>query len=330
MRLFIGHQSALYFWLRGSSGLWSAEPCRVHSLSHCAYNTLDVQSFPLPRDAFGPNPLHIMIDSPAKRRNTALQKCHVWMTPIAEKSFVAIGHDVFVASPTLCFLQAANSLSYFELAELGYELCGAYSRTPGSGNGFIDRYNRLTTPKQIETICHKLEGASGRKLALKAVRRVLPNSKSPAETDMAIKTVFSLIEGGHGYPHPELNGEVTLTDQALQIAYKPHIYPDMMWRKEKLCLEYESHLHHERASDRKRDSVRRNALGCMGFKVITVTPSQLQSIAEFDGIMNEVAHHLGIRTRPTSQKTFEKRFELNEAIKKRMRDDLKPTGWPYV
>ncbi|MBO4364983.1 MAG: hypothetical protein J5804_01665, partial [Eggerthellaceae bacterium] len=258
MRLYIGYQSALYFWLRGSSGLWSVEPCRVSSLRHCAYNALDVQSFMLPRDAFGPDPLHIMVDSPSKRRDTPFQKCHVWSTPLAEKSFVAIGHNVFVASPALCFLQAANTLSRFELTELGYELCGAYSRTPGSGKGFIDRYNQLTTPRQIDLLCKKLEGAAGRKLALKAIRRVLPNSKSPAETDMAIKTVSSFIEGGYGSPHPELNGEVSLTDEALRIIDGPNVYPDLMWRNEKLCLEYESHLHHEQASDRTHDSIRRN------------------------------------------------------------------------
>nr|AHF24855.1 KLF2 Krueppel-like factor 2 [uncultured bacterium Contig1491] len=271
-----------------------------------------------------------MVNDSKKRRDTPLQKCHVWTTPLAEKSFVPIGHGVFVASPALCFLQAARSLSYFEHVELGYELCGAYSRTPGSGNGFINRYSQLATPKQIASLCDKLEYAPGRKAALRAIRRVLPNSKSPAETDMAIKIVFSLIEGGYGLPHPELNGEVPLTDEAAQIAGKQRVYPDVMWRKEKLCLEYESHLHHELASDRISDSIRRNALGCMGFKVITVTPSQLKSITEFDGIMSEVARHLKIRMRPTSKKTFERRFALNEAIKKRMRDDLKPTEWPYI
>ena len=330
MRLFIGYQSALYFWLRGSSGLWSVEPCRVNSLSHCAYNVTDAQSFIMPHNAFGPAPLHIMVDSPLKRRDTPFQKCHVWTTPLAGKCFVPIGHNVFVASPALCFLQATNSLSFFELAELGYELCGCYSRTPGSGNGFIDRYNILTTPKQIASLCNKLENATGRRTAQRAAKYLLPNSKSPAETDMAIKIVFPFVKGGYKFPFPELNGEVPVTDEAARIINEQKIYPDMMWRKGKLCLEYESSLHHELASDRKRDSVRRNALGCMGFKVITVTPSQLKSVSEFNGIANEAARHLRIRLQEKSSKTFEKRIELNEAIKKRMRDDLKPAEWPYV
>ena len=330
MRLFIGYESALYFWLRGSSGLWTAEPCRVRTLAQCAYNALDAQSFQLPRDAFGPDPLHIMVDSPAKRRDTPFQKCHVWTTSLAEKSFVPIGHNVFVASPALCFLQSANSRTLFELAELGYELCGGYSRTPGSGSGFITRYDQLATPKQIALLCDKLEYATGRRAALRAIQYVLPNSKSPAESDMAVKVVFPLAEGGYKLPVPELNGEVPVEGEAAQIVSQSNIYPDILWRKKKLCLEYDSSLHHELAADRKRDSVRRNALGCMGFKVITVTPSQLQSVSEFDAIATEAARHLGVQIRTRSSKAFEKRFELNEAIKKRMRDDLKPRDWPYV
>lgn len=330
MRLFIGYNSALYFWLRGSNGLWAAEPCRVSSLAHCAYNAGDVGSFSLPRDAFGPGPLHVMVDHPNKRRNTPAQLCHVWSGPLAEKCFVAIGHNVFVASPAFCFLQAAASLAFFDLAELGYELCGLYSRTPGIGTGFIDRYSLLTNPKEITLLVNKLSQAAGSRQALRALKRVMPNSKSPAETDMAVKTVFSLIQGGYGLPLAELNGEVPLTEEASLIVRKSKLYPDEMWRKEKVCLEYDSSLHHGSEADRKRDSLKRNALGCMGFNVITVTPSQLQSVSEFDGIAAEAARHLGIRIRATSPKTLQKRFELNETIKQRIRSDLRPIEWPYI
>ena len=330
MRLFIGYSSALYFWLRGSQGLWACEPSHATSLSRCAYNIGDVASFALPRDAFGPGPLHIMVDNPSKRRKTVDPCYHVWTKPLARGGLVPIGHDVFVASPALSFLQMASNLSFFELAELGYELCGGYSRTPGIEPGFIQRYYTLATPDAITRFITKLSYAPGSEKALRALQRVMPNSKSPAESDMAIKTVFSPLQGGYGLPMAELNPEIPLTDEAASIAHKTSLYPDELWRKAKVCLEYDSKLHHEKASDRTRDSLKRNALGCMGYKVITVTPSQLQSVNEFDGIALEVARYLKKRIRPATQKVVQSRYELNEAIRKRIRDDLTPTQWPYV
>lgn len=330
MRLFIGYSSALYFWLRGSLGLWAAEPCRVSSLSQCAYNVGDVESFLLLREAFGPNPLHIMVDHPGKRRDTPSQKCHVQSGSPPKNCFVAIGHSVFVASPALCFLQAAKTLSFFDLVELGYELCGGYSRTPGVGSGFLQRDNRLITPQSISRLVSSLSFLANSEVAACALKYVLPNSKSPAETDMSVKTVLPIMRGGYGFPPPELNGEVPLTAEAAMIARRRSVYPDAMWRKEKACLEYDSSLHHERAADRTRDSLKRNALGCMGYKVITVTPSQLQSVSEFNGVAKELARYLGRKTRALTQRSQNARFDLNEAIKRRMRDDLKPAEWPYV
>lgn len=328
-RLFIGYSSALYFWLRGSRGLWPAEPCRITSIARCAYNANDVQSFLLPRDAFGPAPLHIMVDAAAKRRNTPFQTSHVWAGTFPERCFVPIGHDVFVAAPALCYLQAAASLPFFDLAELGFELCGGYSRTPGIGKGFIQRDFTLATPSIMKALVDKLSYSDGSKRAAAVLDYVMPNSKSPAETDMAVKTVFPRLRGGYGFPLAELNPEIPLTDEAAAIAHRPVVYPDELWRKEKVSLEYDSTLHHERAEDRTRDSLKRNALACMGYNVITVTPSQLKSVSEFHGIAIELARHLGIRMRPVTPKIQQKRFELNEAIRERMSKDTTPTEWPY-
>ena len=154
MNLYIGYSSALYFWLRGSRGLWLSEPGRATSLAQGAYNLNDVQSFRFPRDPFGPKPLDIMVDDPAKRRNTPEQVCHVWAGPLPERSFVDIGHGVYVASPALCFVQAAAKLSFFELTELGYELCGKYSRTPGMAlhlNFALE--NRVDLSKNTHNVC---------------------------------------------------------------------------------------------------------------------------------------------------------------------------------
>lgn len=328
-RLFIGYESALYFWLRGSKGLWSSSPCRAASLSQCAYNASDVGSFRIPREAFGPTPLHIMVDACDKRRAASDCIFHVWSAPIAQKSFVDIGHGVFVASPTFCFIQVANRLSLFNLAELGYELCGTYLRTPGIGNGFAQRAYLLATPQSINWQLHKMPHMAGGIAVKRVIPYIVQGSASPAETDMALKNHLPPRMGGYGFPLAELNALVRPTDEAVSIVGKRKLYPDALWRNQKTCLEYDSSLHHERREDRVRDSIKRNALGCMGYTVITVTPTQLKSVEQYHGVAVEVARHLGFRIRTTSQSTLNKRFELNEEIKRRMAEDAKPIEWPY-
>lgn len=302
----------------------------MSSIAQCAYNANDVSSFMFPRNAFGPGPLHIMVDSSAKRRDTPMQRCHVWSRPLPEGSFVDIGHDVFVAAPALCFLQVAPTMSDFELTELGFELCGGYSRTPGVGQGFFQRSYKLTTPSFMKTYIGRLSYADGCRQAYDVLRFVLSNSESPAETDMALKVALPRLRGGYKFPLPELNPEIPLTQEAAQIAHRDRVYPDQLWRKAHVCLEYDSTLHHEKGADRTRDSLKRNALGCMGYKVITVTPSQLKNVSEFHGIALELARYLGVRLRPTTPKIEQARYELNEAICERIKLDLTPTEWPYI
>lgn len=330
MRLFIGYPSALYFWLRGSQGLWPVEPCATRALSQAAFNESDVQSFSFPHDAFGPEPLHLMVDSPSKRRLTPHQKCLVWSYPLARNSFVPIGHNVFVASPALCFLQAAKALPFFDLVELGYEICGSYSRTPGIGKGYFQRSYQLATRQSIDAYIQSVHQAQRKETALRALRYVLDNSASPPETDMAVKLFLPQKYGGYNFPLGELNPEIVLTDEAAAIAHRSKAYPDIFWRGQRACLEYDSAVHHEGSRERTRDSLKRNALGCMGYKVITVTPLQLKNVIEFHGVATELAKYLGKRIKPDSERTRQARFELNAAINERMDKDLTPTEWPYV
>lgn len=330
MRLYIGYMSAAYFWLRGSEGLWSPEANGTASLSQCAFNVSDVDSSMFPRDAFGPKPLHIMVDDAGKRHDTPSQKCHVWTTSLARKCFVPIGHDVLVASPAFCFLQLAKTYGLLDLLELGYELCGRYSRTPGVGCGFIQRSNILTTPDAIERLVKKLPHAPGHRAATRVCRYLAADAASPAETDLALKLRLPPRLGGYGFPPAGLNQPVVLTAEAAAIAHKRVLYPDMLWHGKKVCVEYDSSLHHESKEDRVRDSLKRNALGCMGYSVTTVTPPQLTKIDEFHGVALELARGLGIRIKPASQNTLQKRYELNEHIKRRMAFDLTPIEWPYA
>ena len=198
------------------------------------------------------------------------------------------------------------------------------------GRGFIQRSNVLATPNAIKKLVKRLPHAPGYRAAARMCQYLAADSASPAETDLALKLHLPPRLGGYGFPPANLNQPMVLTAEAAAIAHKRVLCPDMLWQREKACVEYDSSLYHESKEDRVRDSLKRNALGCMGYSVITVTPSQLTKADEFHGIALELARNLGIRVRPITQNALQKRYELNEHIKRRMKLDLTPTEWPYV
>ena len=296
----------------------------------CAYNVADVDNFTFPRDAFGPEPLRVLVPSGKMRRDSDTQKCMVVGTPLASGCLVPIGHDVYVASPAFCFIQMAPAMSLFELVELGYELCGLYSRSPGSGRGFFQRADLLTTPKEIQSLVRRMPGTKGIESARVAAPYIAARSASPAETDIATRLVLPYMRGGYGLKVPEMNAPVDLPAEIAVACKSSTLYPDLLWRSARTCVEYDSTSHHEREEDRTRDSIKRNVLARMGFRVVTVTPAQLQDAIAFDSIASEVARHLGKRLREPSVHGQRMRFELNEAVRSRIRDDLRPKEWPYV
>lgn len=69
-------------------------------------------------------PLNAIVNSPEKRRVLDDLVCHSNTTlgPV-----LPIGQDFFVVRPETLFVEAATFLSFINLLQLGFELCGTYT-----------------------------------------------------------------------------------------------------------------------------------------------------------------------------------------------------------
>lgn len=228
-----------------------------------------------------------------------MAKFHVFsgQTPIG--CFMSIGNDFLVSSPEFCFLQMAEQLTLFELIELGYELCGAYS-LPLQGDtavpekGFYDR-SPLTSKKKLGEFMDGMAGAKAHHKASRALRYVIDGSASPMETKLAIALTLPYKLGGYGFAAPELNKRVALSKATKKYFSKDYYVCDMFWPEKEVAAEYDSDKFHTGSERIANDSKKRNALATQGINVVSVTRLQLYNSAEFAEVARTLAYYLDKR-----------------------------------
>ena len=125
MAIFIGHETALEYWrLHFGGGDISASrrqtvlPVKPPEAGLLQAGITEGLTFPL----------HIMLGSQCARRKSQSTRQHVFSTATPSGCFLNVGDGLMVSSPEFCFLQMAEKLPLVKLIELGYELCGTYSR----------------------------------------------------------------------------------------------------------------------------------------------------------------------------------------------------------
>ncbi|WP_165056511.1 MULTISPECIES: DUF559 domain-containing protein [unclassified Adlercreutzia] len=137
------------------------------------------------------------------------------------------------------------------------------------------------------------DGAAPRR----ALAQVHDGSASPRETDLVMRIALPSKWGGYGIGGARLNHRIEMGARAQSQTSQSYYVADMCWPEKKLVVEYDSDLHLT-SSGIAHDAAKRRALEAAGYKVITVTRLQLDSLLEMDRIARAIARHLGIRLRP--------------------------------
>lgn len=238
-------------------------------------------------------------------------------------AFVAVDEGFLLASPALCYLQLAGSLSVSQAVLLGLELCGTASprserclndvRSP-KGNR---RQAPLARPSDLRCMVDSLPGVHGRKIAARALRFVVAGSASPMESALCTMLSLPYSLGGCSLPLPELNYRIDIPRSQQAVFGRTHYRCDLYWPGGRVCVEYDSDMFHTGSERIARDSKRRNALLSMGISVVTVTKRQLMSDIELDEIARTVAALLGKRFRPP-----EGYWRKRSALRAELRDVL--------
>ena len=294
MKTFVTHQSALEYWRirRTLPNDTASRRCRA-ALPNNPPATDLVKSFGLSL------PIHIMLANHNSRWGSATMTQHIFAGETPVGCFTNTEQGFYVSSPEFCFLQMAGIMTFVELIELGFELCGTYSMPIKEDAsvikvGFYQR-QALTNTKKLAKFLESLRGVKGSKKAKRALRYVLDGSASPMETKLSILLTLPYKSGGFGFVQPELNSRIIPSKTAKRSSSKKSYVCDLYWSDYDLAVEYDSEQFHTGFADIAKDSKKRNALTLMGVTVITVTKQQFYSAIEFEKVARVLANCLGKR-----------------------------------
>ena len=220
---------------------------------------------------------------------------------------------MYVVSPELCFVQMCQSLGLADALELGMELCGTYALRPEGLEGMAQRDFPLIDVEALRRHLQSWQELNGIALARRAAKYITGGSASPMETKLYLLLCLPLQYGGYNLGFPELNPELDLTRAEMEILRGTKVKPDMLWRRQRLIVEYDGKQHEEEWQSR-HDALRITVLEGRGYTVRRVKRQQLYNPLAFDNFASSVAAFLGVRRRPTTLKHQLAREELRRAL----------------
>ena len=232
----------------------------------------------------------LLVTKPEQRRRllgVSYTTCH---GPFPANSFEPALARVFVTSPELLFVLLAKRLSFVQLLEVGFELCGSYRLMDGIPSYDLEP---LTTAARLRSFAKRAEGIHGRTAAIKAAQWIVDGSGSPAETALAIVFGLPCRYGGYGLGGFLLNSELALNAPAAHMLGRDALRPDFYWPAAKYPAEYDSSLYHSSRDQAEYDERRRNAYAAMGTSVAVIRPRHLIDSALLDEAAASIRKNIG-------------------------------------
>jgi len=310
MEILFSHKTALEYWrLHGCTNNTFTRRQRKRKAPIEAPETEALRKF----DTGGLSyPLNIMVGTPNARRESQILHSRLFSGMMQEGSIVNVGEGLLVSSPELCFFQMASEMSLVKLVELGFELCGSYSKlVPDAMSADSSDIKRgfkkrppLTSVKRLSAYLRRMEGILGQKKLSIAINYIADGAESPMETILTMLLTLPYKYGGYGLSMPMLNAPINTTKIGNQSSDSNLYRCDLYWPKNNVVAEYDSDMFHTGSENIARDSIRRNALTSSGRTVMTVTKRQLYSTEEFNKVAKQLAAKTGKRLRLQRNQEF--------------------------
>ena len=312
--LFVSHSSALAYW-RTNPPWYVLEGGErdIRSIRDCARTLAEFQSLNIPESEFGPAPFDILVPGSNPPRCPERFKPHKQIQRLPHHALYPLWNGVFVVSPELCFVQMCKSLSFVEALELGMELCGTYALRPDSLEGMAQRDYALIDSDALGRHVESWRELRGLVMARKVSRYLTGGSASPMETKLFLLLCLPLQYGGYNLGLPELNPKFDLAPDEMEILRGSSVKPDMLWRKQKLVIEYDGRQHEDEQQARY-DAMRKTILEGRGYTVRQIKRHQLYNPLAFESFASSVRSFLGVRQRPVTPKHRHAREELRMAL----------------
>lgn len=276
-------------------------------------------------------PLDISVASFDARRKLplSLARVHLCKAGLPLSSAARAGRGLYVLSPEICFMQAAESLSLPELVFLGLELCGTYAPPRPGTAGLVQRTTPLTSTDVLERTLAQLPNVRNRARATRALRLVADGAASPMESMATVLLSMPRRYGGFGLPTPLLNQRIDFDDTTRDIARRSYAVADLFWPHARIDVEYEGRAYHESPASMASDKARANALAHMGIRTISLFSEHIQYDHALYPMAQEIARALGVRMGPHEQdsQSRERRLALRRSLLRHAEGSAEPR-WP--
>lgn len=183
------------------------------------------------------HPLEVMVFDRRNARYAMDCRCHVSSKRFSCSRFIELEDDIYIVGVELCALQAATYLSFRELVEYYFELCGAYSLGTGSSTSYAERFP-LTSTERLKQFFNSITRCDGLALARKAIQCVRDGCRSPMETAFVMMLTLPKSEGGLGIKGIETDYEVQVTAAAKNLTRRKKFFMDAYLKKSRTDIEY--------------------------------------------------------------------------------------------
>lgn len=264
------------------------------------------------REFFGaPLPLNVMVSGKNQRRFSA-RTCS-WEHPAAvpRNSYLRLSKSVFLAVPELAALQVTQSYCTAEFAVLVSMLCAFFVESAEAPGGLMPR-RAPSTLETFGTFLASLDPAAptprGTRRLQRALRYAMPNAASPAEIQLALVLSLPKSLGGYGFPKPQLNEPCGSGEASA-------LYPDLLWRKKHVAVEYQSEANHLGSEQLRRDLQRSNLLQSAGITLFEASARHLRDPHAMEELACMIAKKLGVSVE-LGQTARAKRAQLNTRLEK--------------
>ena len=296
--LMLSHRTAFRYWIGGHARF---EPAEIrYNLSNgdnlCAAGAIRQLEKTIPASDPYSRPVDLLVTNRAARSHSERVISHAWLGELPPGSVCRISDSQLIASPAFLYVLLANRASLQELIAFGTALCSSYPLSNVSRSYTANPQNSLDkllcTKRQIEFLLAKLPNRNGVAKAKRALRWIVEGAASVREAELAIEFNSPIRHGGYGFPPFQLNPAVLLEGTAAKMFGNSKCYPDFLWPKKHLVLEYDSDEYHSSKVQMQKDARKRNALTYMGYEVLTYTNEIFSSATKHNAMTEQLREKL--------------------------------------
>lgn len=265
-------------------------------------------------------PLDVLVPDALSRLRVPGVANHVWTMTARGLWFLELGTSgVAIPCPELLLAQMAEVVDLPELIAIGHELCGTYTLPPrGSRGSAFTGTPAVTSEERVRELLRHSKGLRGRGVLRAAVPRIRDGSASAQETCLSTMAQLATDQFGYQLGKVDLNQTVGPPPGCENLIKADYRIPDLLIRGTGVGINYDGVVHVDLpavvraakdlggnpdddalrqaleeavagawdaiAADKQRD----RDLMAMGYRVLAVTKSDLESIDGLDLVMRQV------------------------------------------